>query len=820
MLHRGKSWRYGDLDERSNQLARLLCQRGVQAGSLVGICLERSVDLVISLLAVLKAGGAYVPLDPEYPAERIAVMLNDSVPSIVITRSGVWNGLNLSGAILDLDREKPALDASRRDALPAAGDASGLACIFYTSGSTGRPKGVMLRHTATAMIDWAAHLFSSGELDRVAATTSICFDPSVFEIFAPLSLGGTVILKNNLLDRFDPGERPTLLNGVPSAFAELARTRRIPDSVRVINVGGERLSAGLAREIYRSSHVEQVWNHYGPTEATICTSVALVARDADEDPPIGQAIAGALLYVLDEAGQPAASGTMGELFIGGPSLAAGYLNRPELTAEQFLPDPFSTDGGRMYRTGDLVRRSNNGDLFFVGRKGRQVKFRGFRIELDDIESALRRIPGVADAAMLAVERDNVVGDLVAVLASDAAMTLATVRRTLRTMLPVHMLPTKLLVLPSLPLSSSGKVDLHALARLQADSPAADVMPDAVRLPLLEGLIVDVFRDVLKQPALTQHDDFFDHGGDSLSAADTVAHLEELLGHVVPMSLLHHGRTPAALAPLLRRDEPTPRHLTTLQPDGAGEPLFCLPDFFGRPLSVVSLARHFRNERPVYGLSPGPLEDETIASPSISRLTAAYVTEMKKVRPDGRYLLVGYSAAAVAAIDLACALQAAGDEVVLILVDPRAQRIPFNIRDRLGRHVRMQRAFWTAGPKAAARAFRRHDVPNWVPAAYLELTDALLQAEADWQPRVFRGHTLLAQCRLSGRLDSLIARVLRNFSSSDAKLWSPYLGGDVRMITVDASHYDIMREPFVGQIASWIRGALDWPANLDEPVDQR
>ena len=808
LIHRGTSWRYGDLDQRSNQLARVLHDRGVEAGSLIGVCLERSADLVISLLAVLKAGCAYVPLDPGYPPERIAIMLEDSAPGIVVTRSSLWKDMAFGGAIFDLDRETPAMDASRHGPLPAVGDASGLACIFYTSGSTGRPKGVMLRHTATAMIDWAADTFPSGEMDRVAATTSICFDPSVFEIFAPLSFGGTVILKNNLLDPFDPSERPSMLNGVPTAFAKLAKTRQIPDSVRVINVGGERVTAKLVRAIYQNSCVHQVWNHYGPTEATICATVALVAPDVDEDPPIGRAIAGALLYVLDEARQPVAAGTIGELFIGGPAVAAGYLNRPDLTAMQFLPDPFGADGGRMYRTGDLVRFSDEGDLFFIGRKGRQVKFHGYRIELDDIEAALRRVPGVDDAAVLAIERDDVIGDLVAALSSNETMTLAGVRKTLRAMLPVHMLPTKLLVLPLLPLTPSGKVDLHALARLQTNNPVADVLPDAVRLPLLEGLVVDVFRDVLKQPSLSQHDDFFDHGGDSLTAADAVVQLEGLLGHVVPISLLYHGRTPATLAPLLRRDESTSRHLAILEPGGAAEPLFCLPDFFGRPLSVISLARRFRHERPVYGLSPGPLEDETIATPSLSRLTAAYMTEMKKVKTDGRYLLVGYSAAAIAAIDLACALQAAGDEVVLILIDPRAQRIPFNMRNRLSRHLRTQRAFWRSGPNAAAKAYNRDKVPGWVPDAYLELADALLQAEADWAPRVFQGTTLLAQCRLSGRLDSLIARFSTNFSSADAKLWRPYLNGPMHRVTVDAGHYDIMREPFVGEIASWIRDALD------------
>ncbi|MGI4747433.1 MAG: amino acid adenylation domain-containing protein [Janthinobacterium lividum] len=804
LVHDGRSWRYRDLDEQSNQLAHALRSRGVYPGSFVAICMERSAELVIAILAVLKAGAAYVPIDPAYPAERIANMMADSAPSHLVTVTGLISTVSYAGTIIDMDREHTTLAQLPLHALHPETDDGGLACVFYTSGSTGRPKGVMLRHTATAMIEWASGCFTNNELARVAATTSVCFDPSIFEIFAPLSCGGTIILKNNLLEPFDPDEQPTLLNGVPSAFAALVGRNGIPDSVQVINVGGERLSAGLARMIYRNSRVDQVWNHYGPTEATICTCVALVGRDVLDDPPIGHAIAGALLYILDEEGRAVEPGCLGELFIGGPNLADGYFNRPDTTAAAFLNDPFSTIGGRMYRTGDLVRRAANGDLLFVGRKGRQVKFRGFRIELDEIELAIRQVTAISDVAVITTEQAGIIHELVAVVVASGPMTLATVRRQVGNSLPAYMLPTRLIVVSSLPLTPTGKIDLLRLSLHSTDAPAAI---QTSKMWPIEEVVVNVYRELLRQPGLTQHDDFFENGGDSLLAVAAALALQEVLGHVVPVSLLSHGRTAVALAPLLSPDEENPLHLTTLQPSGDAEPLFCLPDIFGRPLSFLSLSRHFQNQRPVYGLSPGPLERSTLSAPSIARLSQAYALEVERVQATGRITLVGYSGGAIPAIDLACVLQRSGREVLLVLIDPRAQRIRVDLRDRKARYRRVAGTLWTSGWHAAMRSSRRHALPHWIPQGYADLTEALMQAEADWRPQAFQGKTLLALCRPAGTLDRLVARLGQGKRRRGLRGWHPYLDGSVAVTGFDSGHFNIMREPDVSHLAMWLRTAL-------------
>ncbi|MCK8784777.1 amino acid adenylation domain-containing protein [Roseomonas sp. NAR14] len=811
ILHDGRRWTYRELDEWSNQLAHLLRENGALPGSLVGLCLDRSPMLVAAVLAVLKAGAAYVPLDPAYPAERLGLMLADSRPSVLLTRGEARDRLGYDGTVLDLDRPPRRVEDCPREAPERDAATDGLACVFYTSGSTGRPKGVALRHTATAMIEWAAGIFTSGELSRVAATTSICFDPSVFEIFAPLSLGGTMVLKKDLLQPFDPAERPTLLNGVPSAFAELARAGRIPDSVRVINVGGERLTARLAREIYAASRVEQVWNHYGPTEATICTCVALVTPDAEVDPPIGHGIAGALLHVLDDELQPVAAGEVGELFIGGPSLAAGYLNRPDLTAERFLPDPFVGGAARMYRTGDLVRRAPDGALHFVGRSGQQVKFRGVRMELDEIEAALCRLDLVAEAVILPVERNGTVDDLVAVVTARAPLTLPAMRQALRESLPAAMLPTKLVTVATMPLTPSGKTDRQALRHLvlpaveEAPGQEAEGVADPILSPF-EEVILSVFRAVLRQPGLTKDDDFFDHGGDSLLAVNAALRLEELLGLVVPSALLHHGRTASALAPMLQSKDQARGHLTVMQPLGEGVPLFCLPDVFGRPVSFLSFAQQWRGERPVYGLLPGPLEAEVIASPSLEALTRAYRREIEQLWPDGPCLLVGYSAGAIPAVDLACALEAAGRTVTLILIDPIAQRLSVDMREIRQRTRQAAYALCTRGPKAARQVFLERHVPEWIPPAYRDITAAMLQAERDWQPRRFHGRTILVTCGRSW-FDRTAPRFRNWLHTRLAFGWHAFLDGEIRTRSIDTDHYQIVRKPAVYELTAGLREAL-------------
>ena len=812
VLHRGRELSYSEIDLRANRLAHYLRTLGVGAETLVGVCLERSPDVVVVLLAILKAGGAYVPLDPGYPEQRLEFMLRDSAAPVLVTRASLASRLAYGGRVLDLDAEADAIAAQPGDTPATLGDADNLAYVIYTSGSTGQPKGVMLSHTASAFIDWAAASFTAAELSRVAATTSICFDPSVFEVFAPLCTGGTVVLKENILEPFAADERPTLLNGVPSAFAELARAKAIPDSVRIMNVGGETFKPRLVQDLYSVCRVEKIYNHYGPTEATTCTTVALIPSGWEEQTlPIGKPIAGARVHVLDPERNPVAAGQSGELYVAGETLARGYLNNPELTRQRFVPDPFGAAGGRMYRTGDEVRWSAAGELEFLGRIDGQVKLRGFRIEPGEIEAALLRLPEVSKAAVMI--RPDQYGEprLVAYVETAEEPALADVRRYLGAWLPEYMLPSLLVALPVFPLTPSGKIDRNALPVPAARQRTLEARTEY--LTPVEEIIADTFQEVLGGATVGGDDNFFDLGGDSLLAVGVILRLETLLGQPISPGAMFHGPTPKLLAAL--RVAAGSSHLTALQPEGDRVPLFVLPDIFGRPLSYASVARHLAPHRPVYGLSPGPLEDAAIARPAVDTLTAAYLAEIRKLQPHGPYQISGYSSGGVPAFDLARALEAEGEEVLLIVVDSAINRgfPPLrtvgnwayrSARVSIGkvgwkatiRSIYKSHHFWLRDPRTVGMK----QVPDWVPRHDRELARALLQAEKDYEYQPFGGSTVLFR--------SLQPVPVNDFFNFDGLLgWRGLFAGPVREIEIDTDHFNLMREPFASEIAKHLETVL-------------
>jgi len=402
---------YGELNGRANQLARYLQSRGVGPEVLVGIMMHRSVEMVVGLLGILKAGGAYVPLDSDYPQERLRFMLQDTTPPVLLTQARFLEGLPQSEAeVVCLDTDWKAIVQERTENLSGAAKAENLAYVIYTSGSTGRPKGVAIEHHSTvALLHWAREIFTPEQLAGVLASTSICFDLSIFELFVPLSWGGTVILAENALHlpTLPAAPRVTLVNTVPSAIAELLRMGGVPASVRTVNLAGEPLQTQLVQQLYEQGTIERVYDLYGPSEDTTYSTFAL--RSAKGRATIGRPIANTQTYVLDWRLQPAPIGVPGELYIGGEGLARGYLNRPELTAERFIRNPFSKEpAARLYKTGDMVRYLPDGNLEFLGRKDHQVKLRGFRIELGEIEAALNQHPAVEQAVVLA--REDVPGD--------------------------------------------------------------------------------------------------------------------------------------------------------------------------------------------------------------------------------------------------------------------------------------------------------------------------------------------------------------------------------------------------------------------------
>ncbi|XXX81466.1 amino acid adenylation domain-containing protein [Sorangium sp. So ce134] len=431
----GEQASYAELSRRADRIARYLRAAGVGPEALVAVYLERSIDLVAALLGVLKAGGAYVPLDPAYPADRVAFMLDDSRAAVVLTQASLAAGLPETPArVACLDRDAAVIDAAHDAHVPPARPAgnSVLAYVIYTSGSTGRPKGVAIAHrSAVAMVAWAEAAFRREELAGVLATTSICFDLSVFELFVPLCTGGRVLLAPDALavpSLPDAGDA-TLLNTVPSVLGALLRAGGLPPSVRTVNLAGEALPLALVRQLHAIPSVERVVNLYGPSEDTTYSTYAEIPRDDGREPAIGRPVSNTEARVLDPWLAPVPIGAPGELYLAGDGLARGYLGRPALTAERFVPDPFSREPGRrMYRTGDIVKYRADGGLAFLGRADHQVKVRGARIELGEIEATLRQHPSVAEVAVAVREGAAGQPQLVAYVVPSAGRALERIRR--------------------------------------------------------------------------------------------------------------------------------------------------------------------------------------------------------------------------------------------------------------------------------------------------------------------------------------------------------------------------------------------------------
>lgn len=536
LIHKSREISYDELNESANQLAHYLKQFDVKNDTLVAICMERSIDMIIALLAILKSGAAYVPMDSSYPNDRLSFMLEDSGAKILITKSILLQQLPQTRPhtiCLDTDKEAIAVMPKCNPSCYIAPD--NLAYLIYTSGSTGKPKGVAIEHRSpAAFIEWCHSIWSIDELTGVLAGTSVCFDLSIFEMFVPLSVGGTVIIAEHVLElpNIEAKERVTLINTVPSAIDALVRQNALPESVRVVNLAGEPLTTELADRVYAVPSVQKVYDLYGPSEDTTYSTCKL--RIPGEPPSIGRPIAHTQLYILDRHNQPTPIGVPGELHIGGAGLARCYLNRPELTAEKFIPDPFSNEpDARLYKTGDLARYRLDGNVEYLGRLDHQVKIRGFRIELGEIEAALAAHYAIQEAAVIARDEDSGGKRLVAyiVLKADSSNTPPTTGELLsflKTTLPDYMLPAASLFLPALPLTPNGKLDRKALPDPRSDS--ADTLnlgTDYVAPRTeMEQIVASIWSGVLGIEKVGVHDNYFALGGDSIRAIQVGSRLQQ------------------------------------------------------------------------------------------------------------------------------------------------------------------------------------------------------------------------------------------------------------------------------------------------------
>jgi amino acid adenylation domain-containing protein/non-ribosomal peptide synthase protein (TIGR01720 family) len=558
----GKQISYREVNRRANQLARHLQSLGVGPEFLVGVGFRRSAELVVAILGILKAGGAYVPLDPNYPQDRLAFTLEDAHVQAIVTEEQVLRLLPPTAAkIVCLDRDAEAIAHYREENPERAATGRNLAYLIYTSGSTGRPKGVAIEHrNAAALLHWAAAVFSVEELAVTLASTSICFDLSVFEMFVPLSCGGKVLIAE---DAFQFASLPaasgsTLINTVPSAIRELVNLAAVPRSVSVVNLAGEALKQSLVQDVYRAAAVAKVYNLYGPSEDTTYSTYTLIKREGTGEPSIGRPISNTRVYLLDKHGRRALLGTPGELCLGGEGLARGYFQRPELTAERFIPDSFSgCPGGRLYRTGDLARYTFEGAIDFLGRIDHQVKIHGFRIELGEIESALLQHPQVKESVAVAHESETGRKQLAAYVeaAPTGAPRIADLRRFLAQKLPAYMTPSSFVVLNALPRTPTGKVDRRALPAPELadrDPERGSVGP---RTPAEEAL-VKIWSDVLGVKQVGIYENFFELGGDSILSLQIIARANQVGLHLLPKQLFQ-SQTIAELATAASVEAPTP-----------------------------------------------------------------------------------------------------------------------------------------------------------------------------------------------------------------------------------------------------------------------
>jgi amino acid adenylation domain-containing protein len=561
-----ESLSYRELNKRANQVAHHLRELGVGPEVLVAVMMERSVEMVVGLLGVLKAGGAYVPLDVQYPAERIEYMLEDTAASVMLTQQRLVQHLAEHQArIVCLDSQWAEVARHATENPEPSGTAENLAYVIYTSGSTGRPKGVAIEHQSTvAFLHWALDVFTPQQLAGVLASTSICFDLSIFEIFVPLSQGGRVILSENALalPSLLAANQVTLINTVPSAMAELVRVRGIPPSVRTINLAGEALKNTLVQEIYKQQTINQVFNLYGPSEDTTYSTYTLIEKSQDEHVTIGRPVANTQVYLLDAHQQPVPQGVSGELYLGGEGLARGYLNRPELTAEKFFPNPFAKQpGARLYRTGDLARYLPDGKIEYLRRADHQVKLRGYRIELGEIEALLAAFAGVREAVVDIREDKDGDKRLVAYVVAQKGYTLSgsQLRDHLKEKLPQYMMPSAFVMMEAFPLTPNGKVNRAALPEPEPVRPelvTTFVMPRTEA----EAAISGVWQEILRLDHLGMHDNFFDLGGHSLLLVQAHAKLQELFDHGLTVIDLFKYPTVSALARFLTREDiETPLH---------------------------------------------------------------------------------------------------------------------------------------------------------------------------------------------------------------------------------------------------------------------
>ena len=821
----GRCLTYEELGEARARFARSLRSRGVSGGDSVVVCADRSVDLVAAMLAVVSIGAIYVPLDREQPLHRLAMMLEDVRPRVVVTQASLSQRFASAGASLLLldDDGEVAPSPESEPTTPVPDD---VAYIVFTSGSTGRPKGVVVEHRAICnQIQWRNAAFAISPSDAVLQRMPLAFDPSVWELFGPLAAGARVILPAPDVDR-DPTamirvirqEGVTTIQVVPALLDALLDAPGVEDCRSLVRVfcGGDVLTPALRDRFTARLPWAELCNLYGPTEATIDSTGFRCAADASgRRVPIGRPIANARVYVLDETGREAPVGVPGELHIGGVGLARGYLNDAVETARRFVPDPFG--GGRLFRTGDRARRRADGALEFLGRLDGQIKVRGVRVEPGEIEAALLAHPGVREVAVVGP-------DLVAYVVGQGAAPLplgAEWRRFLVDRLPDVMVPREVVVLDRLPRGSNGKLARDQLpAAPRRGGPTGSVV--APRNDL-ERQVAQVWRELLEVGTIGVGDDFFTLGGHSLLATRLVARLETVFGTSIDVASFFRQPTVEGLSRIIAgADRASASLAIALRPSGAKPPLFLVHGLSGSALSYLDLARWLDADRPVFAIRAQGTEEGEQTLTTIEQLAGRYVEAVRAIRAEGPYLLAGWSMGGVIALEMARQLRTTGSTVELVSVldsspSPLAlSSWPADMRDTMLR--RLVEGLGVEELPARGDLFWSLSIDEQL--AVLE--ERVLATSASTpngargrvvrQLRVVRANVAAVHAHRSHPSEGPVALIRAEASTStfadESFGWRDVVGEELSIHTVPGDHHSLLREPGCIAVARLLDALLD------------
>ncbi len=681
-----KSLTYKELNAQANQLAHYLLSLGVKPDDLVGICLERSLELIVGLLAILKAGGAYVPIDSNYPSERLSFLFEDTQIKILLTQSQIAESLPPHSAqIVCLELDWAKIQQNSQDNPNNAVTADNLAYVIYTSGSTGIPKGVKIAHRSVNRLLFGVNYVKLDADERILQMAPIVFDASTFEIWGALLRGGRCVLFPDSIPSAQTLKQTIEKEGITTLWLTAALFNVIIDEnpqalskIKQLLIGGEALSVNHVQKALLSLPSTQIINGYGPTESTTftcCYPIPRIRETSIDSIPIGRPISNTQIYLLDEYLQPVPIGVIGELYIGGAGLAQGYLNRPELTTEKFISNPFEESGdSKLYKTGDLARYLPDGNIEYIGRIDHQVKIRGFRIELGEIEAILSQHHDVKVACVIV--REDTPGDkrLVAYIVppTEAVPNISELRQFLKSKLPDYMIPSAFEILESLPLTPNGKVDRRALK-----APTYTVDQDRLIKPRnqLEFKLAQIWSNTLKIDQVGVQDNFFELGGHSLLAPYLMTQIQQELGKELPLMTLFDNPTIEQLAITIqqRGDETYDSRLVAIQLKGSLSPFFCVPGVGGKPFYLHKLGTYLGENQPLYGFQAyDTLDGESEVLTRIEDIASHYLQAMQAIQPQGPYFLGGHSFGGKVAFEMARQLHYQQQEIgLVVMIDAQA-----------------------------------------------------------------------------------------------------------------------------------------------------